>query len=100
MLYPYTNQFVLFDDIKDSLTGYGRFMEYRCFTTNPKGDYDPTFDANKNNWIMEIKEGEFYKGLASGYQRQLIGYNGHCRLGYYRLNEPYGKYVEYDKDEK
>ena len=47
---------------------------------------------------MEIKEGEFFKGMASGYQRQLTAYNGHCRLGFYQLDEPYGKYVEYDRE--
>ena len=47
---------------------------------------------------MEIKEGEFYLGSASGYQRQLTAYNGHCRLGFYRIGEPYGKYVEYDRE--
>jgi hypothetical protein len=67
MLYPYTNQFVIYDDIKDSLTGFGRIMSYRCFATNEHGDYDPTFDAEKQNWIMEIKEGHFYRGMASGY---------------------------------
>jgi len=57
MLFPYTHQFVLFDDIRDSLTGFGRFMQYRCLGKNKFGDYDPTFDAEKQNWIMEIKEG-------------------------------------------
>ena len=47
---------------------------------------------------MEIKEGEFYQGDACGYQRQLIAFNGHCRLGYFRLDEPYGKFVEYDRN--
>jgi hypothetical protein len=98
MLYPYTHQFILYDDIKDSLTGFGRFMYYRCLAKNRLGDYDPTFDAEKQNWIMEIKEGQFEIGEANGYQRQLSAYNGHCRLGYFRNNEPFGKYVEYTKD--
>jgi len=67
MLYPYTHQFVIFDDIKSALTGFGRMMSYRCLAKNKRGDFDPTFDAEKLNWIMEIKEGEFYQGEASGY---------------------------------
>ena len=47
MLFPYTHQFILFDDIRDSLTGFGRFMHYRCLGKNKFGDYDPTFDAEK-----------------------------------------------------
>ena len=47
---------------------------------------------------MEIKEGQFLKGMASGYQRQLSAYNTHCRVGYYRMDEPYGKFVEYDRE--
>ena len=69
MLYPYTHQFVLYDDIRESLTGIGRFMQFRCYCKNNFGEYDPTHDADISNWIMEIKEGEFDQGEASGYQR-------------------------------
>lgn len=70
MLYPYTHQFILFDEIKGALNGFGRFTYYRCFSKNEMGEYDPSFSTgSKENWLMEIKEGEFKAGMADGYQR-------------------------------
>ena len=43
-----------------------------------------------------IKEGRFINGKAEGCQRQLSGYNGHCKLGFYNDDEPFGKFVVYD----
>jgi len=100
MLYPYKHQFLLFDDIKDALTGFGRFIEYRCMSKNRHDQPDPTCDNRKGNWVLKIKEGQFYKGMADGYQRQLVGMNGHCKVGYFYEDEPYGKFVEYDINEK
>jgi hypothetical protein len=91
---------VLFDEIKASLSGIGRFTHYRCFAKNELGDYDPSFASTKGNWLCSIQEGEFSEGQANGYQRQLTAYNAHCKLGYFLKGEPYGKYVEYDKDGK
>ena len=98
MVYPFTDKFVLWDEIRDSLTGYGRMIYYQTFTKDRSGQPDPTVISSQKNWIMFIKEGEFKKGLADGYQRQMIAQNGHCRQGYYLENEPYGKFVEYDID--
>mmetsp|Transcript_11178 Transcript_11178/g.18792 ORF Transcript_11178/g.18792 Transcript_11178/m.18792 type:complete len:192 (+) Transcript_11178:174-749(+) len=96
MLYPYTHNFVLFDDIKNSLNGFGRFIEFRCIVKNRLGQHDPTFSSKKENWISSVKEGHFLKGVPDGYQRQLIGFNGHCKQGFFKDGQPYGKYVEYD----
>lgn len=100
MLYPYTHQFILFDDIKEVLTGFGRFTYYRCFSKNELGEFDPSFSDAKGNWLMNIKEGEFKQGKADGYQRQLSAYNSHCKQGYFKNDQPYGKFVEYDKTGK
>ena len=98
MLYPYNKQFLLFEEIKSALNGYGRFIYFRTFNTNHNGDPDPTFvDINKkDNWIESVKEGEFKEGKANGFQRQLIAFNGHCKLGFFKDDQPHGKFVEYD----
>jgi len=67
MLYPYIHKFLFFDDIKDSLTGYGRFIYYRamCKVKSPETndvDFDPTHEGNTMNWLSSIKEGRFNKG--------------------------------------
>mgnify|MGYP006100195373 FL=1 len=69
MLYPYTHQFILFDDIKEVLNGFGRMTYYRCFVKNALGEFDPSFSDAKGNWLMTIKEGQFKNGMADGYQR-------------------------------
>ena len=98
MLYPYKDKFMDYDTIRDCLTGYGRMIFYRAIDKDALGRPDPTVVSTRKNWIMFIKEGEFYKGMAEGFQRQLYGYNGFCKLGYFYENEPYGKFVEYDID--
>ena len=42
MLYPYTHKFILYDDIKESLTGFMRVIEFRCFQTDSEGLADPS----------------------------------------------------------
>ena len=89
MLYPYKHKFLYFDEIKEALTGYGRFIYYRAmqkrnttgekkknmigvdtFATDPNMiDFDPTHRKTTENWIMSIKEGRFNRGKAEGYQR-------------------------------
>ena len=80
------------------MTGYGRMIYYQTFNKDAHGRPDPTVISSRKNMLMFIKEGEFTQGLADGYQRQLIAQNGHCRLGFFERNEPYGKFVEYDID--
>jgi hypothetical protein len=57
MLYPYNHQFILYDDIKESLSGFGRIIEFRTYSKNREGNLDPSFAEVKKNWIMNIKEG-------------------------------------------
>ena len=97
MLYPYTHKFLLFEDIASALNGYGRFMYFRSFSKCQKGSVDPTVpNSEQDQWITVIKEGRFINGKAEGCQRQLSGYNGHCKLGFYNDDEPFGKFVVYD----
>lgn len=107
MLYPYKHKFLYWDDIKEALTGYGRFIYYRAVKKTVGkdkdgnaikniNDFDPSVKNNTDNWLLTIKEGRFHRGKAEGYQRQLFGFNGHCKLGYFFEDEPYGKFVEYD----
>jgi hypothetical protein len=82
MLYPYKHKFLYFDEIKEALSGYGRFIYYRAMqkrttksekeknilnydklSTNPSViDFDPTHNNNNENWILSINEGRFNKG--------------------------------------
>ena len=101
MLYPYTHKFLLWDDIAPALNGYGRMMYFRSFSKCMKGSIDPTYpDSEENQWITVIKEGKFQNGKAEGYQRQLTGFNGFCKLGFFNDDEPYGKFVSYDVNGK
>lgn len=101
MLYPYSHKFLLWDDIAPALSGYGRFMYFRSFSKCLKGSVDPTVpDSAGDQWITVIKEGRFEQGKAEGYQRHLSGFNGHCKLGFFTDDEPYGKFVVYDAQGK
>lgn len=101
MIYPYDHKFLIFNDIKSALTGYGRMMFYRTFSKDRHGKPDPTVtDCENENWISLIKEGKFNQGMAEGYQRQLSGFNGICKQGFFLEDEPFGKYVEYDVNGK
>ena len=96
MLYPFTNKFHLFDEIKDALTGFARIIEFRCFKAGMDGLADPSQDgAYMHNWILSITEGEISKGLPHGYNRVFNAFNGNCKIGYYQYGEPYGKWTEF-----
>lgn len=96
MLYPFEHKFVLFEDIKDCLTGYARFIEFRCFQQGLDGFSDPSMDgAFQKNWILSMTEGEYYKGNVSGFSRTINAFNGYCKLGYYQEGKPYGKWCEF-----
>jgi hypothetical protein len=96
MLYPFTNKFHLFDEIKEALTGFARIIEFRCFKAGMDGLADPSQDgAYMHNWILSITEGEISKGLPHGYNRIFNAFNGNCKIGYYQYGEPYGKWTEF-----
>ena len=65
MLYPYTRKFLTLDEIKDSLNGYARIIEFHCFMAGSEycsetQEYypDPTQEgAYDKNWILSITEG-------------------------------------------
>lgn len=96
MLYPYTNKFLLLDDIKDSLTGFARIIEFRCFNAGMDGKADPSLDGSvRHNWILSITEGQILKGQPHEYNRIMNAFNGHCQIGYYQYGQPYGKWTEF-----
>jgi hypothetical protein len=58
MLYPFKHKFILYDDIKDSLTGFMRVIEFRCFKADHDGLPDPSQEGSeKHNWILNMSEG-------------------------------------------
>jgi len=97
MLYPYKNKFILWDDIKDSLTGFARVIEFRCFRNGNDKQADPTYEgAFRENWLISITEGEVHKGSKHGFNRVYECINGHCKIGYFKDDLPEGKFVEFD----
>ena len=96
MLYPFTHKFLLYDDIQDSLTGFARIIEFRCFKEGMDGLADPSQDgAFLLNWILSITEGEVCKGVPHGYNRTINAFNGNFKIGYYKYGQPYGKWTEF-----
>lgn len=60
MIPPFAHKFVLFDEIKDCLTGFVRIIDFRCFKLDYEGNADPTVDGAKMfNGLLSITEGEF-----------------------------------------
>ena len=82
-------EFVKFDDIKDSLTGYGRMISYKSNNSNP----DPAF-----NNIDSVVEGQFQKGLKHGYCRGISAIDGSCAAGFHKEGIPNGKWTFYKPD--
>lgn len=85
MLYPFNQKFLLWDDIKSSLNGIARIIEFRCFYYDKFNKPDPTVDqAKKYKWILSMSEGSVKKGLLDGFNRVICAYNGHTRYGYFK----------------
>jgi len=106
MCYPYTNKFVSFNDIAESMNGFVRIIEFRCFSHNGRDnryDYgvqgqigsqaDPTIHAaHLQNWVLRTMEGNFKLGRPNGFCRTIHAVNGHCEQGYYKDGVVQGKY--------
>ncbi len=45
-----------------------------------------------------MEEGEFSKGEKNGYCRVISAKTGTCQLGFYKSNEPHGKWTSYKPD--
>ena len=78
MLYPFTQKFLCWEDIKQHLTGYVRIIEFRCFIAGLDGRADPTMENSKQyNWVMNITEGKIKNGMKDGYCRTVSAFNGY-----------------------
>ena len=77
-----------FDDIKNSMNGYGRIIYFRCHD-----DHKP-----EHQHLEYIQEGKFRNGLMNGYCRDMAIIDGeaHCKLGFWKDGEPSGKYQKFD----
>ena len=49
MLYPFKDQFILYEDIAQSLTGLAKIIEFKCHTGNPTEE-----QAFLNNQILSV----------------------------------------------
>ena len=78
------------EDLADAMTGYGRVIEYRAYST----DFAP--DSCK---IERVKEGKFKNGKMEGYARKFTGLKGgNCFVGFFKEGKPDGKLEVLDKD--
>lgn len=82
-------KFLKFNDIKDSVTGYGRIIHYKSNNSNP----DPAF-----NELEMIEEGQFVKGMKDGYCRSISAVSGQCAAGFHKAGVPNGKWVSYSSN--
>lgn len=81
---------IFLNDIADAMTGYGRVIEYRAYST------DFASDSCK---IERVKEGRFKKGKMDGYARKFTGLKGgNCFVGFFKDGKPDGKLEVLDKD--
>lgn len=88
------------------LNGVARIIEYGTNHRDKQGNRNPTVDP-KQNYIISVSEGQFSKGLYSGFTR-CIDSEGECMIGYWKLQEtkdggpqvsrPFGKFAQYYKD--
>ena len=85
-----TGNSILMEDIIDSISGYGRIIEYRAYSA----DFHP--EACK---IERVKEGKFKQGKMDGYARKFTGLKGgNCFVGFFKEGKPDGKLEVIDKD--
>ena len=81
---------IFMEDLQDTLTGFGRVIEYRAYSS----DFHP--EACK---IERVKEGKFKKGKMEGYARKFTGLKGgNCFVGFFKEGKPDGKLEIIDKD--
>lgn len=79
-------QYIKFDEIKESLTGYARIIKYKSSNSNN--------DAAHNE-IDSMEEGHFVKGLKDGYCRSISAIDGSAAVGYHKEGLPNGKWCYY-----
>ena len=85
---------VMFDDIKKSLTGYARIIQY----TNGTGGAEPDFSDPDKLHVFGISEGQYENGQKAGYCRLISAAQGNCELGFFHKDAPKGKYCAYAED--
>ena len=79
-----------FDEIKASVTGYARIINYKVIVgTSGKPDkYE----------LESVVEGEFKHGEMDGYCRAISAINGCCSAGFHEAGKPNGKWSYYRAD--
>ena len=83
---PKGEEYVLFDDIKGSLTGWGRMVNYKSSQGTPGAAF---------NELESVTEGHFVEGLKDGYCRSISAVSGQCAAGFHAEGIPKGKWVSY-----
>lgn len=78
--------YILYDDIKESLTGWARMVSYKSHS-----DY-PSWTSNE---LDSVVEGEFKNGVKHGYARGISAIDGSCAAGFHTEGSPNGKWVFY-----
>lgn len=85
-----TQKPILMEDLSEAMTGYGRVIEYRAYSS----DFHP-----ESCKIERVKEGKFKNGKMEGYARKFTGLKGgNCFVGFFKEGKPDGKLEVIDKD--
>lgn len=77
-----------FSEIKNSLTGYGRFTYYNYdVITLKEGEVWTNASSDQKyaeyHRVVSIQEGQFHCGLMNGFARQFEA-NGDCKIGFWK----------------
>ena len=84
-----SNERVVFDSIKEYVTGFARIVYYKSVSGVPTAE---------NAELEMIIEGEFKEGLMNGYCRGMSAINGGCSTGFHVAGLPQGKFCSYKLD--
>lgn len=80
---------LLYDDIKEHVTGYARIIHYKQVSGDHKGSsYE----------LESVVEGQFKNGEMHGYCRAISAINGCCSAGFHKAGKPDGKWCYYRYD--
>ena len=78
--------YVKFDDIKESLTGFARMVSYKNHSDGPNSLYYE---------LDSVVEGQFKEGKRHGFCRGITAIDGSCAVGFHEDGAPKGKWCSY-----
>lgn len=77
-----------------SLNGFARIVKYRCCPA-PGTYVNPLFTKKTDLEVLTVEEGIFRGGKKAGYCRVFDAQTGQVECGFYKNDQPSGKYVKW-----